>query len=304
MTTTPPGWYDDGHGALRWWDGAQWTEHVAQPDAPEASGTHEDAGTQTDTAGDTQVLPPEAAGPLDPAAAMATGMPSPAETPAYGPYTGADGGADPGAQLFTGAYPGYPAAPSGAFVAATEPKKSKLWILWVVLGVVLLGIVIAAAVVIPLLFFGLTAGQSQSGGSSQAPAPIEIEEGAEAAGADEEAAIAAVELYDEAWQTVDCDKFFTATTEAFREGVLDLTDCESFETDASLFATTVQDYAVTVTALESDGDSIRVSTSETYASMYDENGQQTESLEEYEDRLEYVLVPADGGWAIDDASFF
>jgi hypothetical protein len=26
---TPPGWYDDGHGALRWWDGSQWTEHTA-----------------------------------------------------------------------------------------------------------------------------------------------------------------------------------------------------------------------------------------------------------------------------------
>ena len=38
------------------------------------------------------------------------------------------------------------------FTAATEPRKSKLWIVWVVLGVVLLGIVIAAAVVIPLLF--------------------------------------------------------------------------------------------------------------------------------------------------------
>ncbi|WP_169581790.1 MULTISPECIES: DUF2510 domain-containing protein [Microbacterium] len=34
MTTTPPGWYDDGHGAVRWWDGGQWTEHVSGPAAP------------------------------------------------------------------------------------------------------------------------------------------------------------------------------------------------------------------------------------------------------------------------------
>lgn len=28
MTATPPGWYDDGQGELRWWDGDAWTEHV------------------------------------------------------------------------------------------------------------------------------------------------------------------------------------------------------------------------------------------------------------------------------------
>lgn len=26
--TTPPGWYDDGSGHQRWWDGRQWTAHV------------------------------------------------------------------------------------------------------------------------------------------------------------------------------------------------------------------------------------------------------------------------------------
>lgn len=26
---TPPGWYDDGHGRLRWYDGSQWTQHTA-----------------------------------------------------------------------------------------------------------------------------------------------------------------------------------------------------------------------------------------------------------------------------------
>lgn len=29
MSDIPAGWYDDGHGALRWYDGADWTEHVA-----------------------------------------------------------------------------------------------------------------------------------------------------------------------------------------------------------------------------------------------------------------------------------
>ncbi|MFK4851692.1 DUF2510 domain-containing protein [Microbacterium sp. ZW T6_19] len=37
--TTPAGWYDDGSGRQRWWDGTQWTEHfapVAEPEAPVA----------------------------------------------------------------------------------------------------------------------------------------------------------------------------------------------------------------------------------------------------------------------------
>lgn len=36
--TTPAGWYDDGSGRQRWWDGEQWTEHFApEATAPEAT---------------------------------------------------------------------------------------------------------------------------------------------------------------------------------------------------------------------------------------------------------------------------
>ena len=139
MAMKPPGWYDDGRGALRWWDGAQWTEHVQTPD-------HEHETTD--------------------AAASATAEPSDAAP---------EGGYPPSAP------PGYPegfpggAAPSGAFIAATEPKKSTLWIVWVVIGFVLLGIVLFTTVLIPLGIgmFGSVATSLESGEDWIAVQPAE-----------------------------------------------------------------------------------------------------------------------------------
>ncbi|MDO9397914.1 MAG: DUF4177 domain-containing protein [Herbiconiux sp.] len=37
MTSTQAGWYDDGSGTTRWWDGQAWTEQV-QPPPPPAPG--------------------------------------------------------------------------------------------------------------------------------------------------------------------------------------------------------------------------------------------------------------------------
>ncbi|WP_067201006.1 DUF2510 domain-containing protein [Microbacterium sp. XT11] len=45
--TTPAGWYDDGSGRQRWWDGVQWTEHFA-PAAASAQTT--DAAAEADLA--------------------------------------------------------------------------------------------------------------------------------------------------------------------------------------------------------------------------------------------------------------
>lgn len=37
--TTPAGWYDDGSGRQRWWDGQEWTEHFAPETAAPAEAT-------------------------------------------------------------------------------------------------------------------------------------------------------------------------------------------------------------------------------------------------------------------------
>jgi len=256
MTNMAPGWYDDGHGALRWWDGARWTEHVAAPDPEPATGSApEPEGIDA--------LPPELAG-SEPA------------TPLVPPYA---------------ASPGYPgdAAPSGMFTAATQPQKSKTWI-WVVAGVALLVVVVAAAILIPVLLLGAAV----SGNSSSSSAPVAP------TSADEDAAVAAVELYDDAWQNVNCDDYFASTTENFRTG-FGMTDCATFEDEASAFAETVQNYQLTVTGIEAGDGQITVSTTETYESFYDEEGNPVDPPVPFEDPYTYTVVPVDGGWAIDSA---
>lgn len=232
MTTTAPGWYDDGHGAMRWWDGTQWTEHVAQPDA------------------ETSAAPTEAE-------ILTSGL----------------GFEQPGAPAGTAPF-------GGGFAAATEPReKSKLWIVWVVLGVVLLGIVIAAAVVIPLLL--LSASTANSSGQSD----------------DERAAVATVGLYDDAWQDGDCEKLIAVTTEQFRTES-DLNDCAAFADQAAAFSAGIDDYTVNITDVETVGDEIIVTTNETYTALVDENGEPTEPTEAAQ-VYEYTVVDSGGEFLID-----
>lgn len=260
MTNMAPGWYDDGHGALRWWDGARWTEHVAAPDPEPAAGAANGAAREPEGI---DALPPE----------LAYAEPA---TPLVPPYA---------------ASPGYPgnAAPSGMFSAATQPQKSKTWI-WVVAGIALLVVVVAAAILIPVLLLGAAV----SGNSSSSSAPVAP------TSADEDAAVAAVELYDDAWQNVNCDDFFASTTENFR-AIIQLPDCATFEGEAQAFGESVQNYDLTVTGIDAADGMITVRTSETYESFYDEEGNPADPPVPFEDIYSYTVVPVDNGWAIDNA---
>jgi len=298
MTTTPPGWYDDGHGALRWWDGAQWTEHVAQPD-PESSPAPTEAEIVAEQLGFEQPAAAPALAPTTPSAAEPAGSASldavspPVAGPPEVPGQPASAAAQqyaaapqyPAAQQYPPAAPGgYPGAPvGGGFVAATEPRKSKLWILWVVLGVVLLGIVIAAAVVIPLLFLSATT----ANGGAQSD--------------DERAAVAAVEVYDDAWQEGDCDAFTSATSELFRTDN-GFTDCATFEAESDAFDQNFDDYELTVTDVETQGDEIAVTTSETFTALVDADGQPSDPAPG-STVYHYTLVQVDGAWVIDALTY-
>jgi len=282
MATTPPGWYDDERGALRWWDGTQWTEHVQTPDAetavpgaPDASADDVLLAAPVDPPADGDSVPPAAPTLSD---ARRTSAPASASW-----FDAAPEGADPAATPpgYPGGFPGGQ-APSGAFIAATEPKKSKLWILWVVLGIVLLGVVILATVLIPMVMGNLAGGGS--GGNAE----------------DEAAAVAAVEQYDEAWRTNDCDKFTAATTESLR-AALELVDCAAFSAASQGFIDSVQNYEVNVTSVQSQDEQIRVETTETYSSLVDAEGTPVDQPVEYEDRYAYIVVPSGDGWAINEA---
>ena len=279
MTTTPPGWYDDGHGALRWWDGTQWTEHVAQPDAESSPApTEAEIVAQLGFEQEQQPVGATESGATH-VAGTAPGSAGQPETPAQPAYPSAQQYPSAPSGYPQGAYPGAPGAPAGGgFTAATEPRKSKLWIVWVVLGVVLLGIVIAAAVVIPLLFLSATSSSTQAGGAQSD---------------DERAAVAAVELYDDAWQDADCDALTEATTEDFRveNG---FSDCATFEEQAVAFSEGLDEYDVEVTDVETLGDEILVTTNESYTEP-GEGGEATPGSAVYE----YTLVESGGAWMID-----
>jgi hypothetical protein len=290
MSATPPGWYDDGHGALRWWDGSQWTEHVAQPD-PEASEAPTEAeivaaqlgfgGGETAATAET-AAPGAPAEPVTAAPAATAAAPAAASVASPGYPAGAPAQAVvPGAA--TPPYAGQPQPPypggapaGGAFTAATEPRKSKLWIVWVVLGVVLLGVVIAAAVLIPLLILSA----STSSGSAQSD--------------DERSAVAAVELFDEAYQQGDCDALAEATTEEFR-AANGFDDCAAFQEQAAAFNAALQDYEIEVTDVETVADVIVVTTTESYSEI-GEDTEPTPGSAAYE----YTVVDSGGAWLVDD----
>lgn len=299
MTTTPPGWYDDGHGALRWWDGAQWTEHVAQPD-PEPSAAPTEAEIVAANVQATPSQPAEASWADAVTGAPAAAWTAPASTAGHEAAPGVAYGAAPQAAYGAGDLDAGSSAPAGAFTAATAPRTSKLWIVWLVLGIVLLGIVIGVAVLIPLVLLGASgSGASPQVGPTSSVTEPGGEEASDVTAEDESAAIAAVEAYNQSWLDADCDAYFGATTEHFRS-LMELTDCESFYTQARGYAGSISDFDVIFREVDSVGSAITVSTTESYISPFDAEGNETAEPQRYEDRWEYFVVEEGGVWLLDD----
>lgn len=231
--TTPPGWYDDGHGAQRWWDGSGWTGHV-QPVTVASPPAGESASDQA------RGVPPVPSAPVGVTTA---------------PY----------ASPFPATGVGPEAMPAAA--------GSKRWILWVVIGVVVLGIVAAAIAIVPRLV-------SFAGGSR-------------------DAVVAAVGLYDDAWQQIDWEAYREATTASFRTG-FGFDEQDRFEAQARSFADATEEYVVTVTSVEQAEGAYLVETSESYNRLVDDAGAPLDEPEPIVDVYRYTVVSDSGSWRIDE----
>ena len=100
--STPPGWYPDGQGGQRWWDGSQWTEHTQPP------------------AGDAPADPVAPAEPAEPAAPEAPAAPA---SPARPSGPGVPGGDLP-TQVAPNRASNYPAGQPGQ-PASDQPQAQQ-----------------------------------------------------------------------------------------------------------------------------------------------------------------------------------
>lgn len=169
--TIPAGWYDDGSGRQRWWDGSGWTEHTVSTDPAEPTPPTGPAGEDA-TAPTTQVESPptpigepfappyvlsssDAAGP-DGHAPHAAGQ---YDSPQYGnlPHTGSQ---YTGTQYAGAPYAGpqYGARGTGQPAIDGAPRRPGVSVLGIVgLSVVALGVVLSCIPPVSVIGWGLLA---------------------------------------------------------------------------------------------------------------------------------------------------
>lgn len=137
--STPAGWYDDGSGRRRWWDGQQWTEHFA-PETP--------AAPQTPTAPEVPAAPQARAAsqpevPAVPQAPAGATMPPYAVASTPGSQTGSPYAPAQGHLTTPTAYAASPGQP---------PAAGPSVIGWIALGAAVVGFI--AACIPPVMVFG------------------------------------------------------------------------------------------------------------------------------------------------------
>lgn len=154
--TTPEGWYDDGSGSLRWWDGRQWTAHVRSTDLHPAAPVSDATTAPADAA---EPGAPAASAPEAPAVSTPAVPPVPAAgqaafepfVPPSSPFAPSGNGTAIAPAYGATAAPGYgAAAPSvptpdspgmmSTAAAHSAPRRPSI------LGLIGLGIAVAGVV--------------------------------------------------------------------------------------------------------------------------------------------------------------
>lgn len=115
--TTPAGWYDDGSGNRRWWDGLRWTEHVVtgSPAAVEESGVTASSAEAASVAEPTPEAPANTASPAGVAADVEA-------APFVPPYTIAPSAPASTSPSNGAAYPPYGGYPAASWPTTTTPQ--------------------------------------------------------------------------------------------------------------------------------------------------------------------------------------
>lgn len=155
--TTPAGWYDDGSGNRRWWDGTQWTQHVvtAPQPAPAAPDPSDAAADADASARETVAAAAEATPSED---ASATAEPAPFAPPYTAPSSPDTGFARTEPAPAT-AYPPYGTVPGAPGVGQPGPSAPSRFPVLGVIGliVVVVGVIVACLPPIALAGWGLLA---------------------------------------------------------------------------------------------------------------------------------------------------
>lgn len=293
--STPAGWYDDGKGSRRWWDGSQWTEHVQPPAA--------------------SVAPAEPTATADAVPGTADDVAAPATTDdvAHAPSVQAPAPAAP-AHSATSPYqaaPGYPPGPGYPPASDYPPapaRSSRKWVLWVVIGVVALMIVGGALFFIITSLVGVIQNSVPIPPASQPSASAPSDSTPDAGPTDENiteldaaertAAEDLVQRYDRAWSAGDCDEYMAITTADFRTA-LGIEDCAALTAQSQVFNESIRDYTVTIVDAFRADLWVLVETSETGNALLDESGNPLAAPEPRTFSYYYELVEVDGAWRID-----